>query len=68
MNASAVLIFAFSAAVDWQQVLVLGSGSIIGGQLGAYAFHRVNERILRIGIVLLGLGLTVGLFWRAARG
>ncbi|MGA8706614.1 MAG: sulfite exporter TauE/SafE family protein [Steroidobacteraceae bacterium] len=67
MNASAVLIFAFSAAVDWKQVLVLGTGAIIGGQLGAYAFHRVNERILRIGIVLLGVGLTVGLFWRAAR-
>ncbi len=67
MNASAVLIFAFSTDVDWKQVLVLGTGAIIGGQVGAYAFHRVHERILRICIVLLGLGLTVGLFWRAAR-
>ena len=67
MNASAVLIFAFSAEVDWKQVLVLGTGAVIGGQLGVYAFHRVNEQILRICIVLLGLGLTAGLFWRAAR-
>jgi uncharacterized membrane protein YfcA len=66
MNASAVLIFAFSTDVDWKQVVVLGSGAIVGGQLGAYAFHRVHERVLRICIVLLGLGLTFGLFWRAA--
>jgi uncharacterized membrane protein YfcA len=67
MNASAVLIFAFSADVDWKQVMLLGAGALIGGQVGAYAFHRVPERALRICIVLLGLGLTLGLFWRAAR-
>jgi hypothetical protein len=68
MNASAVLIFAFSPDVAWRQVLVLGAGAIVGGQVGAYAFHRVNETALRTCIVLMGLALTVGLFWRAARG
>jgi uncharacterized membrane protein YfcA len=65
MNASAVLIFVFSRDVAWKQVLVLGTGAIIGGQIGAYAFHRVNEHILRIGITVLGLALTIGLFVRA---
>jgi len=65
MNASAVLIFVFSRDVAWKQVLVLGTGAIIGGQIGAYAFHRVNEQILRIGITVLGLALAIGLFVRA---
>ena len=66
MNASAVAIFVFSRDVAWKQVAVVAIAAIAGGQLGAYALHRVNERILRVCIVLLGLALTAGLFWRAA--
>ncbi len=65
MNASAVVIFVFSHDVGWTQVAVVGIAALIGGQLGAYMLQRVNERILRIAITLLGLGLTIGLFARA---
>jgi uncharacterized membrane protein YfcA len=64
MNASAVLIFAFSREVAWQKVAILAVAAIAGGQLGAYALHRVNERITRICIIVLGVALTVGLFVR----
>jgi uncharacterized membrane protein YfcA len=67
MNASAVLIFACSSDVAWKPVLLLGGGAIIGGQVGAYAFRRVNEKVLQVCITLLGLGLTIGLFIRAWR-
>jgi uncharacterized membrane protein YfcA len=65
MNAAAVLIFVFSHDVAWKQVVVVAIAALIGGQLGAYALPRVNERALRICITLLGLGLTIGLFLRA---
>jgi uncharacterized protein len=68
MNAAAVLIFAFSHDVAWQQVLALGAGAIVGGQVGAYAFRRVNEKVLQVCITLFGLGLAIGLFWRAHSG
>jgi uncharacterized membrane protein YfcA len=68
MNASAVAIFAFSKDVAWKQMVVVGTAALLGGQLGAYAFRHVNERLLRICITVLGLALTVGLFIRAARG
>lgn len=68
MNASAVAIFAFSKAVAWKQVVVVGIAALIGGQLGAYAFRHVNEKLLRICITVLGLALTIGLFVRAAHG
>jgi uncharacterized membrane protein YfcA len=38
--------------------------AVAGGQLGAYALNRVNEKIMRICIFLLGIALTIGLFIR----
>lgn len=65
MNASAVLIFLFSKDVAWTQVMVASVASIAGGQVGAYALKRVNEKILRICIIILGFGLAIGLFVKA---
>jgi uncharacterized membrane protein YfcA len=64
MNSSAVAIFVFSRDVAWKQVAVVAVAAIIGGQLGVYALNRVNERVMRICIVVLGTALTVGLFIR----
>jgi uncharacterized membrane protein YfcA len=62
MNASAVLIFVFSRDVHWLQAVVLGGGAVGGGLLGAWFLKRVNEKMLRIGVVILGVALTIGLF------
>ncbi len=64
MNASAVLIFVFSRDVAWKQVAVVAIAAIAGGQLGAYALNRVNEKLMRVCIFTLGIALTVGLFLR----
>ncbi|MGZ4964002.1 MAG: sulfite exporter TauE/SafE family protein, partial [Limisphaerales bacterium] len=64
MNASAVVIFLFSKEIAWLNAIILGGGAVIGGLIGAHLLQRVNERVLRIGIVVLGLALTVGLFLR----
>lgn len=65
MNASAVLIFAFSPDVHWWAALAVAAGAIVGGQIGAWLMFRVNERALRVGVVVLGLVLTVALFAKA---
>jgi hypothetical protein len=62
MNASAVVLFLTSPQLHWLQCTVLAAGAIIGGLLGAWALHRVNERALRVAIVGIGMALTVGLF------
>ncbi|MGN6526276.1 MAG: sulfite exporter TauE/SafE family protein [Burkholderiaceae bacterium] len=64
MNASAVLLFVASPQVHWTPAAVLGAGAILGGLAGAWALRRVNERLLRAAIVVLGLALTAGLFLR----
>ena len=64
MNAAAVVIFALSPLVAWRHVAVMAMAAIAGGQLGAWLFRRVNETLLRIAIVIIGLALTVGLLLR----
>ena len=62
MNASAVILFVSSPQVHWKEAVVLGVGAILGGLLGAWALHRVNEKILRMAVVCIGVALTIGLF------
>jgi len=68
MNGAAVLLFVWSHEVAWQQTGVIAVASAAGGWLGASMLHRVNERALRVGIVLIGLALAVGLFLRHGTG
>jgi uncharacterized membrane protein YfcA len=65
MNASAVAIFLFSPEVRWLQAGISCGGAVIGGVLGALMLNRVNEKLLRIVVVIVGTALTVGLFLRA---
>ena len=64
MNASAVAIFVFSPEVKWLTAAVYSAGAILGGVLGGHMVRKVNERVLRLLVVLIGLTLTVGLFVR----
>jgi hypothetical protein len=65
MNASAVCIFLFSSDVAWPQAAVAAVAAMAGGQVGAFALQRVNEKILKVCIIILGFGLAIGLFGKA---
>ena len=65
MNASAVAIFLFWPDMHWPQALVTSAGATIGGIAGARLIHHIDEKILRIFIIVVGAALTVGLFLRA---
>ena len=64
MNLTAVVVFLFSAAVQWIAAAGVCAGALGGGLVGAWALRRVPERPLRIGVVVVGVLLTVGLFVR----
>jgi uncharacterized membrane protein YfcA len=65
INAAAVLLFLVTTRVPLFEVAALGSGAIVGGLWGVWLLRRVNEKWLRIGIVILGLALFVGLLLRS---
>jgi len=55
VNSVSGVIFAFVAEVDWGIVLVIGLGSVIGGQLGAHWGRKLPSPALRAVIVLVGV-------------
>jgi uncharacterized membrane protein YfcA len=65
VNFTAVLIFLFSGQVHWLAAAVSCAGAVTGSVFGARLLTRVNEKVLRIAVVVIGLLLTVGLFIRA---
>ncbi|MBV8682138.1 MAG: sulfite exporter TauE/SafE family protein [Caulobacteraceae bacterium] len=65
MNAAAVVVFVFTPHIPWLRVAVVAAGAILGGWLGALALRRVNEKLIRGFVVVLGIALTIGLFIRA---
>ena len=67
MNAAAVAIFIFTPHIPWLRVAVVCAGAIAGGYAGALLLKRVDERIIRGFVVLLGVALTIGLFLRQGR-
>jgi uncharacterized membrane protein YfcA len=64
MNAAAVAIFIFTPGIPWLRVAVLCVGAMLGGYAGALLLRRVDERLIRAFVVLLGICLTIGLFIR----
>jgi uncharacterized membrane protein YfcA len=65
MNAAAVLIFMFSHDIGWVQVGVGAVASVVGGLIGVRLLSRVNEKLLRIAVVIIGSCLTVAMFMYA---
>lgn len=64
MNFTAVLIFLVSGQVRWIQAGIACIGALIGSFAGARMLTRVNEKVLRFVVVLIGVALTIGLFLR----
>ncbi|XIF20105.1 MAG: sulfite exporter TauE/SafE family protein [Acetilactobacillus jinshanensis] len=62
--ASAV-VYATQASVNWSVVVPLGLGMLVGGYLGPIIVRHVNEKHIKIFVVICGLILTVYLFMKA---
>jgi uncharacterized membrane protein YfcA len=65
INGTAMVLFLFTPGLSWLRIGVVALGALVGGWAGVWALRRVNEKALKIGIVILGVALTIGLFLRA---
>jgi uncharacterized membrane protein YfcA len=62
-NLVASVIFVVAADIDWRAVVLLASGSVVGGYVGARIGRRLPASLLRAGIVIAGL-VGAFLLWR----
>ena len=66
INLAAAGVFLASAAVAYDKAIPLGLGAIIGGMAGVSILHRLNESVLKIVVVTIGIALSIWLFVSAA--
>ena len=64
VNGVAVLTFVVANAVTWPQALVMIAGSIVGGYGAAHYARRVDPRIIRGGVTIVGFAMTIYFFVR----
>ncbi len=55
VNGVAGVVFAIVAEVDWQVVLLIAAGSVVGAQIGATVGRRLPDAWLRAIIVVVGI-------------
>ena len=61
VNGVAALLFILFADVAWEVVALVAVGSAVGGTLGAKVGRRIPPDVLRVLVVLLGVGVAVKL-------
>jgi uncharacterized membrane protein YfcA len=65
INTSAVLIFLFSKDIGWIQIGIGMPASVAGGYIGTKMLNKVNDRKLRIFVVVWGAFLAFAMFIRS---
>jgi len=64
INAVAVLTFLLAKAVIWQDVLIMLAGTLAGGYSGVYSARKLDPRIVRAFIILVGSVMTIYFFFK----
>lgn len=64
INGVAVITFIIAGAVAWLQAIVMILGAIVGGFAGAYYARKLDPRIVRGLVIVVGISLTIYFFVR----
>lgn len=65
INGVAVITFILARAVVWLPALVMIGGAIVGGYGGAYFARKLDSRVIRVFVILVGTGMTIYFFLRS---
>ncbi len=63
INGVATLTFILSGAVWWPQALLMIAGAIVGGYGGAYYARKIDPRLVRRFVILVGFTMTFYFFF-----
>jgi len=64
INGTALIYFILRGLVFWPLAILMASGCVIGGYLGAHFAKGVDQKVLRLFIVSIGLLVSLWLFVR----
>jgi uncharacterized membrane protein YfcA len=66
MNAAAVGTFIVAGAVSWPETLAMAIAAMAGGYAGAMGAKRVDPKLLKTLVVIIGTVLTLYFFAKGA--
>lgn len=64
INGVAVITFVLAGAVVWQEVLIMIVGTLAGGYGGVYYARKLDSRIVRGFVILVGCVMTIYFFFK----
>jgi uncharacterized membrane protein YfcA len=62
INGVAVITFIVAGAIYWPEALLMIVGSVVGGYGGAYYARKIEQRWIRLFVIVVGLSMTVYFF------
>ena len=68
INLVAAVFFALLAEVAWSAVVVMVAASLLGGHLGVVGARRLDDRLLRVLVIVFGLVVGVRLLLAGCSG
>lgn len=67
INSIAVVSFALSRLVVWNDALLMAGAALAGGYAGAHIATRVEQKAVRGAIIVIGFVITFAMLWRLWR-
>ncbi|HEX8336214.1 MAG TPA: sulfite exporter TauE/SafE family protein, partial [Pyrinomonadaceae bacterium] len=64
INGVAAAYFIASGRVYWMDVLLMAFAAVAGGYSGARLAYRLGRRFVRVAVIIIGLVMSVSLFFR----
>ncbi len=65
VNSVALIFFATQGLIVWNVGLLMAAGAIVGGYFAARISKRINQRVLRLTVIAIGLVVSAILFIRS---
>lgn len=63
-NAIAMITFIHARAVVWPQAIVMTIGAALGGYSGAWYAQKLDQKVVRYLVIVIGAGMTIYFFLR----
>jgi uncharacterized protein len=64
MMIAAMVTFIVADVVRWPETLPMLAGSAVGSYMAAHWARRLDQRLIKGFVIVLGIGLTVYFAWR----
>ena len=64
INGAAVVTFILARTVVWPQASLMLAGAILGGYGGAHLAQKLDPKLVRRLVILVGFSMTAYFFWK----